>query len=235
VERHVWGKPGGWFSDLFASAGVDATREWEGGFREWGADVGVIYQGRRQSVLQLFAAPNQEFFDGVTYQNMRYSFFGEVELWPDVKADLGLRWGETIDFDNSRQGEFVTWSPGLSWKLGRGFQGRFDWDRQAFDVAGGRLFTAEIFQTRLLYHFSLRTYVRAILQYRDTERNPALYLSPPRRRSETLLSQLLFSYKLNAQSVLLLGYSDFGAGHEALDLTRTNRTVFVKVGYAWLF
>jgi hypothetical protein len=74
----------------------------------------------------------------------------------------------------------------------------------------------------------------SILQYTDLERAPVLYLSPVDKRTETLFSQLLFSYKLNPQTVLFLGYSDDSLGDERIDLTRADRTLFMKIGYAWV-
>jgi hypothetical protein len=88
-------------------------------------------------------------------------------------------------------------------------------------------------QTRLLYHFSRRAFVRAILQYELLEREPEQYIVPVTRRSRELLTQLLFSYRVNAQTVFLAGYSDNYEGET--DLTQTDRAVFVKLAYAWLF
>jgi len=45
----------------------------------------------------------------------------------------------------------------------------------------------------------------------DITRDPALYLASTHR----LLSQYLFSYKLNPQTVLLVGYSDNASGTQA--------------------
>jgi hypothetical protein len=53
-----------------------------------------------------------------------------------------------------------------------------------------------------------------------------------------LFTQLLFSYKVNPQTVLFLGYSDnqqggdFTGFEQRIDLTPTDRTFFFKVGYA---
>ena len=61
--------------------------------------------------------------------------------------------------------------------------------------------------------------------------------STSRRREpeyQHLFSQLLFSYKLNPQTVLFLGYSDNAVGDATTDLTRQDRTLFVKVGYAFV-
>jgi hypothetical protein len=47
-----------------------------------------------------------------------------------------------------------------------------------------------------------------------------------------LFTQLLFSYKINPQTVLFLGYTDSGIGTANIDLTRASRTFFLKIGYA---
>jgi hypothetical protein len=56
-----------------------------------------------------------------------------------------------------------------------------------------------------------------------------------KRETEDLLTQLLFSYRLNAQTVLLAGYSDIEAGADSVSLTETKRTVFLKIAYALLW
>ncbi len=234
AERRIRGVEGGWFSNLFVFLGVDGTREYDGAWNEWGSDLVFGYQGPRQSSVEVAIAPNQEHFEGVTYHNTRYSVGAEIQPTRDTELELEVRWGEAIDFTNSRQGEFVLVAPEVELRLGRRFQGEVGWTHQSFDVAGGRLFTVDLAQTRLLYHFGRRTYLRAILQYEWLEREPALYTVPVDRETEDLLTQLLFSYRLDAQTVLLVGYSDSHLGIDAIDLTQTDRTVFLKLGYAWL-
>jgi hypothetical protein len=53
-------------------------------------------------------------------------------------------------------------------------------------------------------------------------------------RLHRLFSQYLFNYKLHPQTVLLMGYSDNASGTQTIGLTRTDRTFFMKVGYAWV-
>jgi hypothetical protein len=234
VERRFRGEEGGWFSNVYAFFGVDGTREYDGAWNEWGSDLVLTYQGPRQSEVSVSVAPNQEHFQGVTYHNTRYGASGQLQPTGDSELALAVRWGEAIDFVNNRQGEFVTLSPGVELKLGRRFQGRLDWVHQEFDVEGGRLFTVDLPQTRLLYHFSRRSFLRAILQYEWLRREPDLYTVAVNRESKELLTQLLFSYRLNAQTVFLVGYSDNHLGINAVDLTQTDRTVFLKLGYAFL-
>jgi hypothetical protein len=85
----------------------------------------------------------------------------------------------------------------------------------------------------VFYQFNMRTFVRAIVQYRSVDRNLAKYAAPVNSFDEGLFGQFLFSYKVNPQTVFFLGYSENDAGSQAFDLTRVNRTFFAKVGYAW--
>ena len=48
------------------------------------------------------------------------------------------------------------------------------------------------------------------------------------------LTQFLFSYKLNPQTVVILGYSDNSLGARSIDFVRADRTLFFKIGYAWV-
>jgi hypothetical protein len=88
-----------------------------------------------------------------------------------------------------------------------------------------------------MYYFNVRAFVRAILQYTDIERDPALYTFPVEERTRRLFQQYLFSYKLNPQTVLFVGYSDNASNVNvpSIDLQQTNRTLFIKIGYAIVF
>ena len=101
-------------------------------------------------------------------------------------------------------------------------------------MAGGELFEANLSQLRLVYNFNVRMFVRAIFQRLDVVRDPALYSFEVEPETETLFAQLLFSYKLNARTVLFVGYADNQLGLVDVDLTRTDRTFFFKLGYAWI-
>jgi hypothetical protein len=110
--------------------------------------------------------------------------------------------------------------------------------RQQLDVdepaASGRLFTAEVARVRANYVFSARSLLRLIGQYVDVESDPALYTFPVDRRSGDFTGSLLYSYKLNWQTVLFLGYGDQWLRDTGFrnDLVETDRSVFFKVSYA---
>lgn len=226
AQRRIRGGEDRWFRNLYLSGGVDTTRQFDGDWNEWGADLGATYQGPRQTEISFNLAPNQEYFDGRTYHNFRHSFFVSTQVSPDMSAYLSLNAGENIDFNNSQAADFKTINPGVTLNLGRRLSGELDYVWQQFETeAGARIFTVHLPQARLLYHFSRRSFVRAVLQYETVD-----FVT---EQSRELLTQLLFSYRWNAQTVILAGYSDNYEGEQ--DLSRTDRAVFVKLSYAWLF
>ena len=112
---------------------------------------------------------------------------------------------------------------------------QLDYLIRQLDVDGGQLFDARLAQSTVVYQFNVRTFVRAILQYQDLNRNTDLYRLPVRPEEQDFYGQFLFSYKLNPQTVLFLGYTAGRVGVQGIDLTQTDRSFFLKVGYALLF
>jgi Domain of unknown function (DUF5916)/Carbohydrate family 9 binding domain-like len=226
IERRLRGGPERWYRNIYLSVGADSTREYNGEWAEWGLDLSAVYEGPRQSEVSINLAPNQEYFGDTTYRNNRASIFGSMQLSRDVSAGIGIRGGEAIDFNNKQQAQFVEITPEATVNFGRHVSAELAYAYQAFETtSGGRIFAVHLPQARLLWHFNRRSYVRTILQYQQVEF--------PGSEERELLTQLLFSYRVNAQTVFLAGYSDDYQGER--DLTRTERAVFVKLGYAFLF
>ncbi len=102
--------------------------------------------------------------------------------------------------------------------------------------AGGarqRLFTAQVQRLKATLSFNARAFLRLIGQYVTTDRDPSLYPLPVADREGTFSGSALFSYRLNWQTALFLGYGDDRALDELGDLHRAQRSFFVKVSYAW--
>ncbi|HET8647408.1 MAG TPA: hypothetical protein VFO85_18060, partial [Vicinamibacteria bacterium] len=65
-----------------------------------------------------------------------------------------------------------------------------------------------------------------------TRRDPDLFTLAVPRRSADFSGSALFSYRLNWQTALFLGYGDERALDERETLRRTSRQLFAKVSYA---
>jgi Domain of unknown function (DUF5916)/Carbohydrate family 9 binding domain-like len=146
------------------------------------------------------------------------------------------RAGQAVDFVNSRVGSGATVNVRVTVRPTDHLELLGEWDRQWLDVhagqTSGQLFVAQVNRLKATYIFSARSLLRLIGQYVTVDRDPALYLVAVPRRSGSFLGSLLYSYKLNWQTVLFLGYGDDRLRTETDALLRTDRTLFLKVSYA---
>jgi hypothetical protein len=97
----------------------------------------------------------------------------------------------------------------------------------------GRLFTASVLRARALVHFSSRACLRLIGQWVGTTNDPGLYPFPVDPQEGGFEGSALFTYKINWQTALYVGYGDERALDERDDLRRTSRQLFAKVSYAF--
>ncbi len=195
------------------------------------------FNGPKQSFGQIYVGLGDSFFAGRSFDRNFVVFFGELRPSASVYANLDGRIGQEIDYDNARQGRIVRLRPQASVNVGRHLLFDVSDNYQTLDVRGGRLFRVHLAELRATYQFNVRTFLRVISQYQDLVRDPSLYTFPVGKESQDLFNQLLFSYKLNPQTVFFLGYSDgyFGPDSSGRSLVQSNRTLFAKVGYALVF
>jgi hypothetical protein len=143
--------------------------------------------------------------------------------------------GDDIDFDNTRPARSVILVPSAQIRLGSHFTVTAAYEDERLRVHGGQLFDAQLAQAIIVYQFNVRTFVRAIIQYQDLSRDPGLYRFAVDPRERDLFGQFLFSYKINPQTVLFLGYTNTQLGLLGIPLTQTDRSFFLKIGYAFTY
>jgi hypothetical protein len=231
VER-AWYPKGPWTQTRL---GVEATdiADQSGRHLERHADFYLWANGPRQSFVRFDVIPGDDFYRKDTFSTKQVTLYGEFQAHPDVFVTGQLNAGDQVDFDNARQGRHVRFDPGVRWNAGRHLRLQLDDSYERFNVDEGRLFTANLTQLRATYQINNRTFVRWIGQHLDVKRDPSHYTFAVGGRDQHFFDQLLFSYKLNPLTVLFLGYSDNYLGDAQTNLTQQNRTLFLKVGYAW--
>ena len=238
VGRRFWGDGDGWFTRFDVAMRASRTYDYAGEVTDQRLSPGASYTGPWQSAVEVAIPRETVRYLGVEYDYWRPVVFAELQPSGRVKAGLTVRAGGDVDYDNGRPADSVLIVPSVEMKLGRHVNLQLQHTHQWLDVEGGELFEAGLTELRAVYHFNVRTFVRAILQYTDVTRDPGLYVFPVPYRSERLFSQYLFSFKVNPQTMLFLGYSDTYLGGDTgpsrLALTQSARTLFVKLGYAWL-
>ncbi|MES1245109.1 MAG: DUF5916 domain-containing protein [Acidobacteriota bacterium] len=236
VERRWWGDTDDWYTRIIAGTDWNRSEAPDGALLEDELEAWAGVGGPLQSFYFLDLGHRKRTWNGRLFEG---SFlFYQVEMRPTGELYLLLEGNlaETIDLANTRPADRIEIRPSVTWNVGRHLQLGLDHVFQRLDVDDGRLLEANLTQLRTVYQLNIRTFVRAILQYESLDRNPDLFSQPVSKDEEQLFTQLLFSYKLNPQTVLFLGYSDNSSGAElperTIELTRSDRTLFFKVGYA---
>lgn len=144
--------------------------------------------------------------------------------------------GRVADFDNGGLGDALEVGLAATVRPNDHLDLQLNLRRSGLDVdrAGrsGRLYTETIERLRMNYVFSERMLVRLIGQYVRTTRDPLLYTFPVPAKSAGFGGSALFSYKLNWQTVLFLGYGDNRALDERGSLVRSDNSIFFKLSYA---
>ena len=150
------------------------------------------------------------------------------------RIGFGLRLGDSIDFDNNREGTGTSLTMNATVRPHDRLDLQLNVGRDTLDVDGGRLFTAQFERLRAQYSFSAKSLLRVITQYVSDEYDPALYTFPIGRHSGSFLGSVLYSYKINWQTVLFVGYGDDRLIDENNNLQRSGRSAFFKVSYAFI-
>jgi len=196
---------------------------------------------------------NQE---GEYFSHMALSGFTTITPLPGLELRLSGSLGQQIDYANANTGQKLnTWLT-IDWSVNKNlnlnlnhFFNRMNVDASDFLVEGelvqlesGRLFTANKSNLGLTYQFNIQSQLRLTVQYTDITRDESLYLANHDINdnndvgdlSRYFSTQLLYSYKVNPQTLLYVGYSDGGfQSAESDQLERDQRSFFVKFSYAF--
>lgn len=227
-----WKNPGYWYTFINAIPSFEYEVDFNDKLIYKTFKVTSYYQGPSQTSIAMEARFGKQSFMGTLFPLNQGEFYITIQPSGALSFSLDVLYGDQIDFDNIRPATQLMFAPGLKYKLGRHISLSMDHIFERLKVDLGRLYTANVTNLRLVYQFNARTFLRTILQYVDYNYNVANYLAPIDPRFKHLFTQALFSYKINPQTVLFLGYSNNYYGNHILRLTRANHTFFLKIGYA---
>jgi hypothetical protein len=233
LQRILWGKADSWFTQLAFSLGGEVVYDHSGRLTDQQFVAAGAYRGPLQTIVQLRFNQNKELYIGTLYDLTQAAFMAEIKPASGLWFSLTGQFGDAVDYSNSREADAFRLLLGTELGIGRHLNLNFGHIFERLSLKGNEIYTANLPQLRLIYNFNVRTFVRAIFQYRDVHRNEALYMSPVAVKSQTFFTQFLFSYKINPQTVLFIGYSDNYLGLKDISITQTDRTFFIKIGYAW--
>ena len=240
VLRQFWGKPKGWYNLIRLGLAGEAVWDYEGTLTDRGITLGAMYQGNLETLVNVHANFVRTFYEGQYFDTPFADLAFRIRPFSGSEIGLRAQAGKTVDFANVRLADTLAVGPNFSLSLFRHMNLVPAYIYERLSREGSTIYTANLAQAKLVWNFNVRCFVRAIVQFQDLRQNPAEYAFPVDSHSQGLFTQFLFSYKLNPRTVLFLGYSDNAMGGVfdswlgpgRVSLTRTDRTFFLKIGYA---
>jgi hypothetical protein len=231
--RYTWRKPSGhWYTMLTAGGAYFLMNDYDDQLLRRNTRLFISYFGPLQSIVSIQGSFGRHNYFGNEFRNNTLNV--DLHVIPSAALSMGIvgNFGDQIDYSNVRAGTRMQFIPFIQFNMGRRLYLELQHVFERLKVDGGRLYTANLSYFKGVYQFNRRTFLRVIMQYTNYQYNSDLYLFPMDPEFKHLFSQVLFSYKINPQTVLFLGYSDDYYGFIGIPLKQNNRTFFVKIGYA---
>ncbi|MBH0079062.1 carbohydrate binding family 9 domain-containing protein [Pseudoalteromonas sp. NZS11] len=226
-------------SDLLTSwsyeADWDKTWAQNGDLLEDEYEGFLSFKGQKQSIFEIGLVHRYENYNDNFYnQNIGFIYTG-FKPTKDLKLSLYIEYASRIDYANEQLGDAFDTQTQVVWDINDHWQLDVKHNYSQLDnPQGKRVFTANLVDFRLHYKFSMRSILKLILQFEDIDRDENAYFYQVSQINKDYGSQLVYSYKINAQTLFYLGYSDRGYQDDSLkNIERDQRTFFTKVSYAW--
>ena len=232
----IWhGGATNWWTRIRLNGDYDIAHDDSGRLLQEEIEAYFAFDGPKQWFVEFGGLSRDVLFDEVLFHENKFSVYAEIKPIGGLYLGIWARVGDQIDFDNTRLGDEISLEPSITWNVNQHLMVRLNSSLSKLDSKEGpNIFDAKVHDLRLTWQFSVRSFVRLTVQNQDIERNQDLYFEEIDEQSRDVGRELLYSYKLNPQTVFFLGYSDHYIDDDDLaSLTSTDRTVFAKVGYAW--
>ncbi|WP_337879144.1 DUF5916 domain-containing protein [Rheinheimera sp.] len=236
-----------WWNRASLAGDWDISHNSQGELLEKELEMAAELWGPQQSYLELSlidrdkAGPRHNAdslaIDGNTtlFNEQLLGLWLEFRPWPSLFSGVWLEGGDAIDYRNNRLASLREIAPELGWNASTHLRIDLRHTYRAMTTGGAEIFTANLTDLRFSYQFSVQSQLRLTLIYNDLQQNPETNPGLTQQRDRSLGSQLLYSYKLNPQTLLYAGYSDNAVQDDQLtSLERDSRSVFMKFSYAFL-
>jgi hypothetical protein len=231
----IWGKRGGWFNRISFPVVASYTMDYDGNRTDQMVVFQATYDGPLQTTFNASLYFMKELYQETTYDINRVQGYFGIKPTGGLHFNVVGRAGDAIDYSNARPAASFLLMPSLEWGIGKHLNLNLSHVFERLSNTGEKIYTANLSQAKIIYNFNVRSFVRAIVQYTHISRNTEMYLFPVDSLYKGLFTQFLFSYKINPQTVLFIGYSDNHMGLKGIDITQQNRTFFLKIGYALVY
>jgi hypothetical protein len=235
VVRTWYGSEDSRWTSINIGGGSYITHDGSGRMIDRSSQLRIGANGPMQSRIDIAYSSGDFLWDDELYAVDELIFFAQLQPKGGLRLGVFASVGSQIDFENSRPADQILIEPSIDWNINRFLLLRLKAQFAELDTKqGAQIFDAGVYDLRLTWQFSRRSFLRLTAQYTDIDQNADEYTFDVDANTRYMGRELLFSYKINPQTVFFLGYSDnFFENDDLLKLEETDRTWFMKIGYAW--
>ncbi|WP_448568581.1 DUF5916 domain-containing protein [Thalassotalea ganghwensis] len=250
-DRKWYGKPGQWWNKFKIYSDWDTTYNDNNEMIEREFDINAQLNASYDSYLRLGFSTRDKVGSRIDKSRLALTdnttLFNEKDYFihAGIKPVLGLSLhtnitiGDAIDYSNNRLGDKSYFHTNVNWNLNKHLELKLKQTYSRLDANNANVFIARLTDFRAIYQFNVKSFLRMSFIYNNTDKNAEnyLYTAPEdiTEKRRNLSTELLYAYKINAQTVFYLGltnnqYTTEGFGSLALD----QRNIFTKFSYAWM-
>jgi hypothetical protein len=119
AERVIWGDADHWFTRWHLNVEGERTVDHAGTLTNQRMAFNNFIAGPMQTFLSAYIAAEKEYYDGTTYDKTVGSIYYESQPWGSLNVWFNGRFGDAIDYDNSRPATRIWGGPGFRYYFGR--------------------------------------------------------------------------------------------------------------------
>ncbi|AWB69194.1 hydrolase (plasmid) [Saccharobesus litoralis] len=225
-------------------------------FKEWGFDTGASQSldrqgklltqdieltgwlhGNKQFKVESTLLGQERIYQNQNFKELQLSTNAEYISASGIELSLNAKYGSQVDFTNVQLGKITQVEPAIDWDMDEHLNLKLAHNFSQLSSDLGELYSANLTDMRFTYKFSIRSLAKLVLQYTQINRNPDNYLidkSSVDANYRSFSSQLVYTYKVNPQTLFYIGYSNNAFQQQEMSgLQQNKRNLFAKFSYAF--
>lgn len=191
----------------------------------------TFVHAHEQTHIIIYATREQQYFKGRTFGLKQIELTATVQPTDWFNGQVDVVDGDGIDYIGVRKGKMLTVTTTLAVTPGRHLNVNLVNEIEDFDLAGERLFTADLYDLRIAWYFNTHLFVNAIGQEQDVRNNLSLYPAGIPSRARNLATQWQIGYQVNPWTVFYAGSSQGFQQGPGNALVPEQRTYYLKASY----
>lgn len=191
----------------------------------------TVLRANYQAHVFLYATRDEQSYQGERFALDQYELDAIAQPTGWLNGEIDVVGGDGVDYVGIRKGRLFSVTTTLHFQPGRHLKIDLVHQYEQLELAGSRLFTANVYDLRIAWYFTARLFVDAIGQGQDVRNSTALYPAGISSRTGTLATQALIGYQINPWTVFYAGSSEGFQETASNQLLPEQRTFFVKASY----